>query len=223
MKTFNILILKQSRIILTIFSAPAIIFILIFIGTRFNDLTIAYLVILSGLPVMIFLLYYFTKGRLIVTFENQILYFEWEKKYFFNYSSILPLKIIDIKGIVLDENKVLRKIMTNDREIYLGHALPNQYIKSDSQEFIGLLLSENKGLIIKDSWDAWHDKGHLKFMLWVCNIIFVAAYITFFYVLIYKEIKPKYFLLLSFILPQIALYLIQKRVKKKNTNSNNKV
>ena len=58
-----------------------------------------------GLFGLVFLLRYFSVSWLYVTFDNNKLSFEWDRKILFNYREIPTIEISEIRRIVLDEMK----------------------------------------------------------------------------------------------------------------------
>jgi hypothetical protein len=167
---------------------------------------------------LILLLRYFSVGRLIVTFENNKLKFVWNNKLIFKYRDIPTIDISEIKSIVLDnQGQILRKIFTVDKEIVLGHGNPNNFFKSDSQEFISFLTSEVKNLKIKDSWDVWVEKGYLIWALRINTTILILGILLVIIFIFTKGFDSRHLLMLIFIIPQLILYQTQMKTKiKKN-------
>ncbi len=177
------------------------------------------MVTVLGIIGLIVLLFYFSYGRLNVTYENETLHFEWQKKLLFNYAEISDFTVNEIKRLVIDQGQVLRKIMTDKTEISLGNNRPNNVFKSDSQEFIDFLTHQVEKKEIVDSWDIWVEKGYLKWALRINTIIIlgVIGLLGFFAVTKgFDKIPSASFFMLIFFLPQIFLY--QKQMKNKIKN-----
>ncbi|WP_282124781.1 hypothetical protein [Algibacter mikhailovii] len=165
------------------------------------------------------ILLYFSYGRLNVTFENDTLHFEWQKKLLFEYAKIPDIELNEIKCLVIDQGQILRKIITDKVEITLGNNRPNNILKSDSQSFINFLSKEIQGKEIIDSWDIWVKKGLLKWALRINTMILivVVGILGFFAATKgIEKIPPASFFMLIFLLPQMILY--QKQMKNKIKN-----
>ena len=165
------------------------------------------------------LLFYFSYGRLNVTYDNGTLHFEWQQKLLFKYAKIPDLEVNEIKRLVIDQGQILRKIMTDKVEITLGNNRPNSVLKSDSQKFIDFLTDQVQEKEIIDSWDIWVEKGYLKWALKINTIILIGVIglLGFFVVTRgFDKIPPASFLMLIFLLPQMLLYQTQMKNKIKN-------
>jgi hypothetical protein len=214
MKTFNVLIYRQGRALISIMIFISLFIPILFLTTHIENSFVKWSLTLFCLIGLILLLRYYTVGRLFVTVDNSKILFKWNKKVLFKYKEIPTIDISEIKSIVLDnEGKILRKIITKKIEIELGHGYPNNYLKSDSQKFIQFLTSEINDLEIKDSWDVWVEKGLLKWALRINTIILVLGILIVGLYIVLKGYDSRQLLLLIFILPQLILYQIQMNTK----------
>ncbi len=215
-KKYSILIFKQSRVLISIL-AFAIFFIpILLLPTHIENSVLQFTVTIIGQLSLITILTYFTYGRLNVTYEYDKLHFAWKRKLLFNYNDIPDIAVNEIKRLVIDEGKILRKIITSDHEISLGNNRPNNIFRSDSQDFINFLKARKPDIETIDSWDIWVIKGYLKWALRVNTIIliFVAGMLGFYVVTNgFDKIPPASFSMLIFLIPQLFLY--QKQMKKK--------
>ncbi len=213
------MIFKQSRIVISIF-AFAILFLPVLLLPSHIDNSILQLAVTAlGIIGLFGLLFYFAYGRLNVTYENETLHFEWQKKLIFEYAKIPDIELNEIKRLVIDQGQILRKIITDEIEITLGNNRPNNILKSDSQAFINFLLKEIQDKEIIDSWDIWVEKGFLKWALRINTIILIVVIgiLGFFAVTKgFEKIPPASFFMLIFLLPQMILY--QKQMKNKIKN-----
>lgn len=208
MQEYNITIFRQSRILLCLFLLPVIFLTAIFIGAETNSFVISVLFII----ISILLIYYYIVGNLKITVTENELFFEWKKKYIFNYNPIKAIKINDIKTIVLDEESLLKKIKTHDTVIYIN----NSKIKSEETEkFINRLKNDvkKKDVRIIDSWDEFAEKGYLRLAYRINSIILITSIIIIVIFTILKGFNPVSLSILLLFIPQMILY--QKQMKNK--------
>lgn len=211
MQEYNIIIFRQSRILLCLFLLPVILLIAIFIGAETNSFIISTLFIV----ISILLIYYYVVGNLKITISENELFFEWRKKVIFNYEPIKTIKINDIKVIVLDEESLLRKIKTHDTIIYIN----NSKIKSEEAEkFINRLKNDVKKNDVKiiDSWDEFTEKGYLRLAYRLNSIILITSIIIIIIFTVLKGFNPVSLSILLLFIPQMILY--QKQIKNKTNN-----
>ncbi|RXM41090.1 hypothetical protein BOQ62_02195 [Chryseobacterium sp. CH21] len=153
-------------------------------------------------------MYYYIVGSLKITINESELFFEWKKKFMFNYNPIKSIKINDIKTIVLDEERLLRKIKTDDTVIHIN----NSKIKSeDAEKFISRLKNDIK---IIDSWDEFAEKGYLRLAYRINSIILIISIIITIIFTMLKGFNPVSLSVLLLFIPQLILY--QKQMKDKN-------
>lgn len=159
--------------------------------------------------VWIFIFYYFSFGNLKIIIKNDNeLFFEWEKKFIFNYKSIDPVKIRDIKTIVLDNGSSLKKIKTIDHTIYINNSNINS---NDMVKFIEKIKEDNIRII--DSWDEFKEKGYLKTAYLINTIVLIITFIVFIIFTILRGFNLLYLSIFLLFIPQIILY--QKHIKSK--------
>ncbi|CAI8867637.1 hypothetical protein [Chryseobacterium sp. IT-36CA2] len=209
MQEYNIIIFRQSRILLCLFLLPIFFLTAIFIGAETNSFIVSVLFII----ISIFLMYYYMVGTLKISINENELFFEWKKKFMFNYNPIKSIKINDIKTIVLDEERLLRKIKTEDTVIYIN----NSKIKSEAAEkFINRLKNDTKKNDVKiiDSWDEFAEKGYLKLAYRINSIILIVSAIIVIIFTVLKGFNPVSLSILLLFIPQMILY--QKQMKDKN-------
>jgi hypothetical protein len=212
MQEYNITVFRQSRILLSLFLAPIIFLVSIFIGAETNS----FIFLILFLVISLYLLYYFIVGNLRITIKNEDeLFFEWKKKIVFNYKTIKPIKISKIKTIVLDEEKLLRKIKTDDITIYINNSKINS---KQADEFIDRLKHDIKKYDIRviDSWDEFSEKGYLKIAYRISSSLLVISIVLAIIFTIIKGFKPALLSILVLFIPQIILY--KKQMKDKINN-----
>ena len=216
MDTYNLTIFNQSRIIVIVFLAPVALIGSFLLGLEFMPKNYFWVLTLPLLTILLGVLFYFAKQSLKIECKENTLSFEWKRKLFFNYSPIDPVSISEIETIVIDQNQLLKKIITTDREINISNG---KLLMKDSQRFINKLrsiISQNNGRVI-DSWDVWQEKGYLKWALRINTVIIVlitGILIIFGLVKGFDKIPPTSFFMLVFFLPQMLLY--QKQMTNKN-------
>lgn len=218
-KNFSILIFKQTRVLISILTFAVLFIPILLLPTHIDNSFLQWTVTIIGELSLFGLLFYFSYGRLKVYYENETLRFEWDEKLIFNYNKIPELKVSEIKRLVIDEGQILRKIISDDKEISLGNNRPNKIFKSDSQKFINFLRRSRTDIEILDSWDIWVVKGYLKWALRINTIILISVIgvLGFFAVTKgFDKIPPASFFMLIFFLPQMLLY--QKHMKNKIKN-----
>lgn len=208
MQEYNIIIFRQSRILLGLFLLPVICLTAIFIGAETSSFVTSVLFVIISL----FLIYYYIIGNLKITVNENELFFEWKRKIIFNYKPIKSIKINDIRTIVLDEEKLLRKIKTDDTVIYIN----NSKIKSeDAEKFLDRLKNDIKKYDIKiiDSWDEFSENGYLKLAYRINSTILITSIIIVLIFTILKGFNPVSLSILLLFIPQMILY--QKQIKDK--------
>ena len=215
MKNYQLTIFNQSRVIAIVFLFPVSL-----LGSLFTGLEImpeSYFLVVS-IPMftgLSGLMYYFAKGDLYVDFDNETLIFTWKKKLIFNYPAIESIPAKEIETIVVDQNQLLRRIITSNRELKISNG---KLLMKDSQKFINLLetiINQNGGRIM-DSWDFWKEKGYLKWALRINTVIIIAVVGiigAFGIIKGFDKIPPASFFMLVFFLPQMLLY--QRQMKEK--------
>lgn len=215
MKNYKLTIFNQARVIAVVFIFPVILLGSLFAGLELMPKGYFWIVSIPIFAGLSGLMYYFAKGDLIVDFDNETLIFKWEKKLIFNYPTIEAIPAKEIKIVVIDQDQLLRKIITSNREIKISNG---KLLMKDSQKFISLLesiINQNGGRII-DSWDVWKEKGYLKWALRINTtiIIGVVSLIVIFGIIKgFDNVPPASFFMLIFLLPQMLLY--QRQMKEK--------
>jgi hypothetical protein len=200
--------------------AFAILFIpVLLLPSHIDNSILQFVVTVLGIIGLFGLLFYFSYGRLNVTYDNESLHFEWQPKLLFNYAEIPDIELNEIKRLVIDQGQILRKIVTDKTEITLGNNRPNNVFKSDSQVFIDFLTDQVENKEIIESWDIWAEKGYLKWALRINTIILLAVIgILGFFAATkgFDKIPPASFFMLIFFLPQMFLYQRQMKNRIKN-------
>jgi hypothetical protein len=210
MKRFELTVFRQSRLYLGIFLSPFSIIGFIILAAKLGSPLIG----ISLFIIFILTFYYYVVGHLTIIIDNELLQFQWTKKYFFNYKDIVPVKLIDIKTIIIDNGQFLRKIKTNDRTICINNG---KLKPKDAPKFINELGFLTKDLNAKtiDSWDVWVELGYLKFA-YRLNIVIIITLATIVVTsVILGKANFRYFYMLLVTLPLLFLYGLQMKQKLK--------
>jgi len=201
MQEYNIIIFRQSRVLLCLLLFPVIFLTAIFIGAETNSFIISVLFIIISLLLM----YYYIVGYLKITVNENELFFGWKRKVVFNYNPIKSIRINDINVIVLDEDRLLRKIKTHDTVIYIN----NSKIKSEEAvKFINRLKNDIKKNDVKiiDSWDEFAEKGYLRLAYRINSIVLIMSIIIIIIFTVLKGFNPVSLSILLLFIPQMILY-----------------
>jgi hypothetical protein len=172
MKKYELTIFNQSRVIAIVFLLPVSLIGSLLLGLELMPKNYFWVVSIPVFVGLSGLMYYFAKADLIVDFDKENLIFNWKKKLIFNYSKIESIPIKEIKTIVVDQNQLLKKIITSDRVVNISNG---KLLMKDSQKFINLLvsiISQNGGRII-DSWDVWKEKGFLRIAYLINSFVLI--------------------------------------------------
>ena len=158
MNEFKLTVFRQNRILLVIFMLPVTLLASVFIAAELSHLEPLNFLISGAILVLTgFCLLHISIGRLTVKIDDQILKFSWSRKTLFNYKPIEPVKLMDIRTLVIDDQILLRKLQTDERQIQIGTA---KIMKKDATEFITFLKTHTTAEQI-DSWDVWKRRGWL--------------------------------------------------------------
>jgi hypothetical protein len=157
-------------------------------------------------------LFYYAVGYLTIVRKDRILEFQWKRKIFFNYRNIDPVNLDQIKALVIDQDRIIRKIIMNDREITLGNS---NLLRKDASKFIDYLLKETQSRKI-DSWDVWKEKGWLTIAYNINTIILGLSIIIVVIYVFVKGFNYKLFMFMPLMISQLLLYQGQMKRKLKN-------
>jgi len=206
MKIYNLKTLHYSRIVAGVFLIPLILILSIIVAAEWKSFILAILFAIA----LVFLLYYYCKANITVTvINNYYVRFKYDKKLFFNIKNPSEITITDIRYLVIDNNEILRKIVTENRIININ----NLKFKQDNTRSLIDDLRKDFDVKTLNSWDHFNKKKfakvayHLNFGLIVCSIIVAVIYIY------YKGFQPFIFSILLLIIPQMFLYGKQMRRK----------
>ena len=212
MRQFELTIFSQSRILLIVLFFPISFLTALFLGITIDIQILNIVTPFLFLGLVGFGLYYFAVGHLKVTQIENRLEFEWNKKLLFNYNEIDPIEINQIETMVIDQNQLLKKIITAERVVKINNG---KIYRKDSAKFIHF-LTENSNARVIDSWDVWNEKGWLRTAYRINTIIltlFIGIVIVF---TILKGFNSKLLLFAPLLISQLFLYQIQMKGKEKN-------
>jgi len=188
MNEFELLVNRQYRVVIGILAFGVSMPGLLVLARKIDTPNMKILIPLLLLLLLFYLLYKFVSGKLIIKYWNNKLDFEWRRRILFERKDIEPVSISDIKTLVIDEERFLRKIITVDRIIEINNGKSK---KNDFHLFLKkliLIVEDNNGRVI-DSKQYSSEKGyddfsfHLTIMLFAASIFFISRlwdYIEFY-------------------------------------------
>ncbi|WP_447637236.1 hypothetical protein [Flavobacterium microcysteis] len=206
--TFNVY--KQSRVLWCLFLSPFLFIGSILIASHFNSFFIAFLLF----PIFLIVLYYYVVGRIVITVKDEKLNFEWKRKTLFNYKDIKVVNLEDIKVMVIDEGRLLKKIKTFDRVIYINNSKMGS---RDAFDFITYLRKITKPYSpeIIDSWDEFARKGYLKLAYKLTNLVLFLSLIAILISILCNAFKVQFLFICLMFIPQMLLHRAQMKNKLK--------
>ena len=210
MKEFNLTIFRETRVYISLGILPIWLIGSIVLAAELNS----FIWVIILLITYIFLAYYYFVGHLTVIVENDELQFEWNKKFLFNYKNIEQIKFSEIKAIIIDENKCLRKIITNNKTVSIN---TGKIFTKDSAKFISYLMSISNEYNIQrlDSWDVVAEKGYLKLFYWISIVVCILAALAIIISIVIGKFSIKSSWLILFMIPQVIVATNQMRQKMK--------
>lgn len=211
MRTFKLTTFRQSRFYTCFFLMPFAFFACLFLGTEMDS----FLLGLMFFGLFLFTSYYIVIGHLNITIDNNILYFNWSRKFLFNYKEIAPLNVKDITIIIIDKGDLFRKIITTDRIIYLN---TTKFKQRDIHKFI-----YNLEVLVKDqnvkritSWGEWKEKGYLKTAYKINIAVLVFSVIAMLFAIMLNGFSGKSFFIILLWIPQMIFYGMQMKQELKD-------
>lgn len=215
MEKFELTVNKTSRLLIGILifglSSPAI----IILSSKLDNSIYKVIIPLFLLILLIRLIYWIAFAKLILRYSKNELSFDWIKRFPFDNSAISPIDISDIKRLVVDNEMLLRKIISEDRVIVVNNVKP---IKDNFRTFIQNLIEvveKNNGqVIISGQYATEQGFNDLSFKVFICLLALSIFLISRLWS--YFEFYS-FFLLL---LPSIAYYIhIILRIRKKTAGT----
>lgn len=207
---FDLLIFRQSRVLFGLFLTPFVLIGLIILASEIKNIFIGLLVFV----IYLLIIYYYSIGHLTVLIENGELKFTWRKKVLFNYKNIEPVKINDIKAIVIDNEILLRQIITSKRTIKINNS---KIQNKDIPNFLHKLrtLTRYNNVVEIDSWDSWLEKGYIKIAYRINTLILLVTAIAVTIFIIKNGFNSRLLFLIVLFFPQLILYGQQMKKKIK--------
>ena len=212
MDQFNLTIFRQNRVILIVFLIPVFIITALLFASVIKTTFLKILLPLIFLSLIGFSLFYYAVGYLTIIAKDRKLEFHWQRKIIFNYRIIDPANLDQIKTLVIDQDRIVRKIIMNDREIILGNG---NLLRKDASRFIDYLLKETQSKKI-DSWDVWKEQGWLTIAYRVNTIILGLSIVILTIYAFVKGFNYRLFMFMPLMITQLLLYQGQMRRKLKN-------
>lgn len=216
MQSFELTVNKTSRLLIGIvilsISFPG----LIILSAELDNSASKILTPLFLLILLVGLIYWIAFAKIILSYSDNRISFEWKKRFPFDNSEIRPINITDIKRLVVDKGMFLRKIILKDRLIMINNGKP---IKNDFRIFIRNLIEiveKNNGQVIDSRQYAteqgFSDLGFELFIIFFALSIFLISRLWSFI---------EFYTLFLLLLPLIAYYIhIKLRIRKKTGGNN---
>lgn len=210
MHQFTFSVYHPSRVLGCLFLFPCLFLLSIFLGAHFNSILISILAVILSL----LLLYYYTVGHITITFQEEKLNFNWKTKILFNYKYIKETKLEDIKTIVIDQGRLLKKIKTSDRVIHINNSKRSSPEAYDFINHLKLMSAPHNPEII-DSWDEFAKKGYLKLAYRFTTFILILSLLLVATFILVKGFKAKYLFVFLLFVPQMFLHKQEMKNKLK--------
>ncbi len=184
---YRLTVFRQGRIIWTILAfsiaVPGSLYFALYLPT----LSLKLLAPALSLTI-VFLVAYSAIGKLDAIIEDDTILFRWIRKPILNRPDIAPVRISDVRTLVIDRNEgdplgntmFLRRIDTTDRSIEL---FTSKLWAMDSQRFIEDLKRHSNPEII-DTWEVWKRRGYLGVIYTVMSIMVFAGPLLLFWPLL---------------------------------------
>jgi len=118
---FRLTIFQQKRILLSILFFLAGFLFNFFALTIINLILLKIIFHILFLALLIAVLFYYSIGFLTISVKDDWLHFAWKNKRFFNYKELPSIHISEIKTVIIDNDELLKKIVTEDKVIALGN------------------------------------------------------------------------------------------------------
>jgi len=211
MTEYRIKVIKQKRLLISIFLVSIIFPFCFLIPTQFDLIIWKITVPILTVGILGILMFYFTVGQLRITLKNRKLDFQWKRKPILNFKEYNSIGIDEITTIIVEQGIFLRKLKTENSEIELGGIKSKN---ADSLKLLNLLKSETS-VKPKDSWDVWKERGWLKIAYQINLLILIIAtgiVITF---IILKGFDSKLLLFIPLVLSQLFFSHLQMKDKLK--------
>jgi hypothetical protein len=202
---FKLTIFRQRRILLSGLVFIIFMLLLLTIGSKIETPVLKILFIVLTISIVVLILFYYSVGYLTVYIKDNELNFKWDSKFFFNYKEINSIKIHEIETIIIDNDELLKSIITTDKEILIGNG---QLFKKDSQNFINYLnaLSKDENIRIISSWDVWKEKGALKIAYTINLIVLIIVVLVVTVLIFITGFHSKYLLFMPLVISQLFFY-----------------
>ena len=206
MKTFYINTFSQSRVI-----GGSVLFCLLVVCTIVLKTLFTFpsfyipLVIILGLIA----LYYFIRSKVKITLNDDVITFERQKKLMFNQKSIPKINVSEIRTIVIDEEIMLKKIITNDKVLRLQTV---KVLRADVNALISELYKLKEGNKVRfiTSWQEYKENGYFKLAFKVSLGITLATFVVVSIIFVLYGYSSSYLSLLVITIFPAAIYFKQR-------------
>jgi hypothetical protein len=209
-----------------VFSGVAFAFLFLFTLILVKDVDNLFFKILIFIFILgsfAYLVFKFCSGKILVLQSATSLNFKWINKPLFDFRNLYTLRINEIIKIVVDENKRICKLATDQISIKINTFKQN----NDEVEFLDYLnkISKENNFQIIDSWDEWNEKGYLRIAYRINQAIIVFVGLLFLYAIIANYFKSIHVLILIFMVGQLISYhfVIKSKIGKNQKLANTSI
>lgn len=211
MQRFELTVIRQTRYFFGILLVSVSGSLLLFLGANLETPIQKILIPIFLLGVLIAVLYFIIFCKIVLNYSFDKISLEKRKRFMVENKEIEPINVNEIKTLVVDEGKYLRKIITDDRIVEINN------VGSKENEFrlfihkLSRIVEKNNGRVI-NSKQYRETKGYDDFSFHLI-IIFIA-----FSLCIIPRVWSlfEYYSLLFLFLPFFAyLFHIILRIRKK--------
>jgi len=213
LQPYKLTIFRQSRVLFGLFLLPFAFIGLLLLGFQIGSFILG----LFFFVIYLLLYYYFTVGHLTISIENEHLNFSWKKKVVFNYKQVDDLPLANIRTIVIDNGRFLRKLITDNKTVFINTTKVNP---NDNLKLIHFLqtFAKNNNIRVINSWRNWADNGYLKTAYKINIASIVIAFIIVCLFIARKGFSSWQLSVFLLFIPQLFLYGQQMNLEMKEDN-----
>ena len=213
MQPYKLTIFRQSRVLFGLFLLPFAFIGLLLLGFQIGIFILG----LFFFVIYLLLYYYFTVGHLTISIKNEHLHFTWKKKVVFNYKQVDDLPLANIRTIVIDNGRFLRKLIMDNKTVFINTTKVNP---NDNLKLIHFLqtFAKNNNIRVINSWRNWVDNGYLKTAYRINIASIVIAFIIVCLFIARKGFSSWQLSVFLLFIPQLFLYGQQMNLEMKEDN-----
>lgn len=225
---FDLKIIQPYRLVLLVpIGFPFLLITSLIINHRVSNTVLSILLIFIFCASFIGLIFYLVYGHLIIRIEHEALSIEWIKRIPLDFNRTKTIAFDDITKLRIDRPafnsqralKIYYNYASTDTRQYNFYinSYDNKLFRGDMLKLMNYLteLSKIKSIKVIDHWDEWNEKGYLKIVYRINQVISSIAICVILYTVFAGNFKAKNLILVLSFLPQVYLYgLIMKQKMK---------